>query len=50
MQLVLADVRDAVTREWSNDKRKDIEDRNFSALLTHYNVVIDGGATAGEEP
>lgn len=38
---LLAEVRDAVAREWANDKRKELEERSFNELLKRYSVVIE---------
>jgi hypothetical protein len=40
----LAEARDQVLREWSNDKRMEIDESTFNELLKRYRVVIDGGA------
>ena len=37
----LAEVRDAVTRDWGDEKRKAIEKQRFDALLARYEVVIE---------
>ncbi|MBW9052302.1 peptidyl-prolyl cis-trans isomerase [Rhizobium mesosinicum] len=37
----LGEVRDAVAREWTNAKRKDLEDERFAELLKHYMVSIE---------
>ena len=46
----LDEVRDAVVREWSNDKRKELEDSRFNALLKRYEVTIENpsGAQAAQ--
>ncbi|MFM9847512.1 MAG: peptidyl-prolyl cis-trans isomerase [Hyphomicrobiaceae bacterium] len=41
---MLQDVRDAVAREWANDKRKALADARFSELLKRYEVTIESGA------
>ena len=40
----LAEVRDAVARDWGNEKRKAIEKQRFDALLARYEVVIEDPA------
>ncbi len=42
---LLAEVRDAVAREWGNDKRKFLEQQRLEALLTRYRVTIEPVAT-----
>jgi len=37
----LAEVRTAVEREWSNDKRKAIEQQRLAALLTRYRITTE---------
>ena len=37
----LAEVRDAVAREWANEKRKALGDARFSELLKRYEVTIE---------
>lgn len=37
----LGEVRDAVAREWANEKRAAIDEARFSALLRRYEVVIE---------
>lgn len=39
---VLDEVRDAVTREWTNDKRMEIEAARYRALRSNYEVRIEG--------
>ena len=39
----LGEVRGAVAREWSNDKRKVLSDERFSRLLKRYEVTIESG-------
>ena len=46
----LAEVRDAVVREWSNDKRKSVEEQRFEALLKRYDVVIEDVTKATPAP
>ncbi|MBU1212384.1 MAG: peptidyl-prolyl cis-trans isomerase [Alphaproteobacteria bacterium] len=38
---VLDEVRDAVIREWANEKRMEIEDTRYRALLSNYEVRIE---------
>ena len=38
----LADVRDAVVREWSNARRLETNARFYAELLKRYNVTIEG--------
>jgi hypothetical protein len=38
----LADVRDAVRREWQNSKRLEANDKFYRQLLKHYTVTIEG--------
>ena len=44
----LDEVRNAVAREWANERRKACEDARFSELLKRYQVVIQNapGTTA----
>jgi hypothetical protein len=46
----LGEVRDAVVREWSNDKRKELEDGRLRELLKRYEVTIENspGAQAAQ--
>ena len=37
----LDEVRDAVSREWSNEKRKTLQDVRFDELLKRYDVIIE---------
>jgi len=37
----LVEVRAAVEREWSNEKRKAIEEQRFAALLTRYRITME---------
>jgi len=46
----LGEVRDAVTREWGNDKRKKLDDARLNALLKRYQVTIEGVPGAGADP
>ena len=36
----LAQIRSAVAREWSNDRRQEANDRFYQALRAHYSVEI----------
>jgi hypothetical protein len=47
---VLAEVRDAVRRDWSNAKRKELEDRRLEVLLQRYHVTIENPAVSGIAP
>jgi hypothetical protein len=47
---VLAEVRDAVRRDWSNAKRKELEDRRLEVLLQRYHVTIENPAVSGTAP
>jgi hypothetical protein len=38
----LAEARDAVAREWSNDKRKGLEEQRLAELLKRYKITIEG--------
>ncbi len=46
----LDEVHDAVAREWTNAKRKELADRRFDALLKHYEVTIESLSGAGTSP
>ena len=37
----LSEARDAVAREWANEKRKALADRRFGELLKRYEVMIE---------
>jgi hypothetical protein len=43
----LADVRDAVAREWKNDKRKELEERRLAEFTRHYDIVVTHGTEPG---
>jgi hypothetical protein len=43
----LGEVRDAVIREWSNDKRQQLESERLAALLNRYEVTVEGVPAAG---
>lgn len=40
----LAEVRDAVAREWKNDRRKELEARRLADYMKRYEIVIDSPA------
>jgi hypothetical protein len=40
----LAEVRDAVAREWKNDRRKELEARRLADYVKRYDIVIDSPA------
>ena len=42
----LAQVKDAVARDWGEEKRKANEQQRFDALLAHYHVVIEAPSKA----
>lgn len=46
----LAEIRDAVLREWSNAKRQDLEAARLAELLGRYDVRIDDGWAKGASP
>jgi hypothetical protein len=46
----LSEVRDAVMREWANNKRKELEKDRLAALLKRYEVTVEGLPTAGAKP
>jgi hypothetical protein len=46
----LSDVRDAVMREWGNEKRKELENEQLSALLKRYEVTVENVPAAGTGP
>ena len=46
----LSDVRDAVIREWTNDKRKTLENDQLAALLKRYGVTVESVSAAGARP
>ncbi len=43
----LSEVRDAVAREWTNTKRKELEDTRFNELLKRYHVTIENLSASG---
>ncbi len=42
----LSEVRDAVAREWKNDRRKELEARRLADYRKNYEIVIDPAAAA----
>ncbi len=46
----LSEVRDAVIREWTNDKRKELANDHLVALLKRYEVTVEGVPVAGIKP
>ena len=46
----LGEVRDAVMREWSNAKRKELEDGRLAALLKRYEVTLESVSATGAKP
>jgi hypothetical protein len=46
----LSDVRDAVMREWGNEKRKELESDHLAALLKRYEVTVESAPAAGAKP
>ncbi|MGO7956392.1 peptidyl-prolyl cis-trans isomerase [Rhizobium leguminosarum] len=46
----LDEIRDAVAREWTNAKRKELENQRFAELLKRYVVTIESPAGAGTDP
>jgi hypothetical protein len=46
----LSDVHDAVIREWTNDKRKQLEKDQLAALLKRYEVTVESVPAAGAKP
>ena len=46
----LTEVRDVVLREWSNHKRKQLEAERLAALLSRYEVTVEGVPAAGAKP
>ena len=37
----LAEVRDAVSRDWTNERRLELNEKFFQGLLKHYEVVVE---------
>ena len=46
----LAEVRDDVAREWSAEKRREVKEDQFQALLQRYKVTIEQSTANGEAP
>ena len=46
----LAEIRDDVLREWTNEKRQEMETAQMTALLDRYDVRIDAGHANGAAP
>jgi hypothetical protein len=46
----LSEVRDAVIREWTNDKRKELENDRLVALLKRYEVTVESVPAEGTKP
>ncbi|WP_198065680.1 peptidyl-prolyl cis-trans isomerase [Rhizobium leguminosarum] len=46
----LDEVRDGVAREWTNAKRKELENQRFAELLKRYVVSVESPAGAGTDP
>ena len=46
----LSEVRSAVLREWSNERRHEIADAEIDALLKRYKVRIESGQPGGSAP
>lgn len=46
----LHEVRDAVLREWANDRRQQAEEKSLQQLLSRYKVTIDMPAATGDKP
>jgi PPIC-type PPIASE domain len=46
----LGEVRDAVFREWANDKRKQLENDRLAALLKRYEVTVESEPAARAKP
>ncbi len=46
----LAEVRDAVAREWVNARRREIDEARFKALLDRYQVSIEGFTQPSASP
>ena len=36
----LAGVRDAVSRDWTNERRLELNEKFFQGLLKHYEIVV----------
>jgi hypothetical protein len=46
----LDEVRDGVAREWTNARRKELENQRFAELLKRYVVSVESPAGAGTDP
>jgi hypothetical protein len=46
----LSDVRDAVVREWTNEKRKELENDRLATLLKRYEVIVEAVPAPGARP
>jgi len=46
----LGEVLNAVMREWTNDKRKELENDHLAALLKRYEVTVESVPAAGAKP
>jgi len=46
----LGEVRDAVIREWTNDRRKTLENDHLAALLKRYEVTVESVPAEDPEP
>jgi hypothetical protein len=46
----LGEVRDAVIREWTNDKRKELENDRLAALLKRYEVTVESVPAESTKP
>jgi hypothetical protein len=47
---VLSEVREAVIREWTNDKRKELANDRLVALLKRYEVSVESVLAEGSKP
>jgi len=46
----LSEVRSAVLREWSNERRHELADAQINGLLKRYKVTVEGGQPGGADP
>jgi len=46
----LSEVREPVLREWSNDKRKQLEGERLTTMLSRYEVTVEGLPAAAAKP
>jgi hypothetical protein len=46
----LGEVRNAVMREWTNDKRNELENDHLTALLKRYEVIVESVPAEGTKP